>query len=68
MAVDTTWLRNEVLLAVALLLVIEGVLPFLNPAALRKTLLQIAELNDTTLRFAGLTSMVVGCFILYLVR
>jgi uncharacterized protein YjeT (DUF2065 family) len=59
---------NEVLLAVALLLVIEGVLPFLNPAALRKTLLQIAELNDTTLRFAGLTSMVVGCFILYLVR
>jgi uncharacterized protein YjeT (DUF2065 family) len=59
---------NEVLLAVALLLVIEGVLPFLNPAALRKTLLQIAQLNDTTLRFAGLTSMVVGCFILYLVR
>ena len=59
---------HEVLLAVALLLVIEGVLPFLNPAALRKTLLQIAQLNDTTLRFAGLTSMVVGCFILYLVR
>jgi hypothetical protein len=59
---------HELLVAVALLLVIEGVLPFLNPAALRKTLLQVAQLNDRTLRFAGLTSMVAGCLLLYLVR
>jgi uncharacterized protein YjeT (DUF2065 family) len=59
---------HELLVAVALLLVIEGVLPFLNPVALRKTLLQVAQLNDRTLRFAGLTSMVAGCLLLYLVR
>jgi len=59
---------HELLVAVALLLVIEGVLPFLNPVALRKTLLRVAHLNDRTLRFAGLTSMVAGCLLLYLVR
>lgn len=59
---------HELLVAVALLLVLEGVLPFLNPGALRRTLMQISQLNDSTLRFAGLTSMVIGCLLLYLIR
>jgi len=59
---------QELLVAVALLLVIDGVLPFINPEAMRRALRQIAQMNDSTLRFAGLTSMILGCLILYVVR
>lgn len=59
---------NELLVAVALLLIIEGALPFLNPDGLRKAMEQIARLNDSTLRFAGLTSMVLGCLLLYVLK
>ena len=59
---------HEILLAVALLLIIEGALPFLSPEGLRKTMAQIARLNDSTLRFAGLTSMVLGCLLLYMIK
>ena len=58
----------ELLIAVALLLIIEGVVPFLNPDGLRKVMQKISQLNDSTLRFAGLTSMVVGCLLLYLIK
>jgi len=56
---------HELLVAFALLLVIEGVMPFLNPGALRQALILVAKLDDKTLRFAGLTAMVVGCLLLY---
>jgi uncharacterized protein YjeT (DUF2065 family) len=58
---------HDLLSAIALVLVIEGMLPFLNPAALRRTLLSISELSDGTLRFTGLSSMLVGLLILNLV-
>lgn len=54
--------------ALALLLVLEGILPFLNPAGLRRTLLTLCELTDTQLRFAGITSMLLGLLLLYFVR
>ncbi len=54
--------------ALALLLVIEGVLPFLNPAALRRMLAAISELNDGQLRFAGMTSMLLGLLLLYFIN
>lgn len=54
--------------ALALLLVLEGILPFLNPAGLRRTLLVLCELTDTQLRFAGITSMLLGLLLLYFVR
>ena len=54
--------------AVALLLVIEGILPFLSPALMRRTLQAMLELDDRTLRRAGLTSMFMGLLLLYLVR
>lgn len=53
--------------ALALFLVIEGMLPFLNPAGLRTALLAMSELNDRQLRFAGLTSMLLGLALLYAV-
>ncbi len=54
--------------AVALLLVIEGILPFLSPALMRRTLQAMLELDDRTLRRAGLASMFMGLLLLYLVR
>lgn len=59
---------QDLLTAVALLLIIEGVIPFLNPPGLRKALLTVSELSDNVLRFGGLTSMLIGCLLLYAVR
>ena len=59
---------QDLLSALALLLVIEGVLPFLNPAGLRRALLMASQLDDTTLRFIGLSAMILGCLLLYTVR
>ena len=59
---------HDLLVAVALLLVIEGLLPFVNPQGMRRALLMLSQLNDQTLRFAGLTSMVIGCLLLYAVN
>ena len=56
------------LTAIALMLVIEGILPFLNPAGLRRTLLMLAEQDDRSLRIMGLISMVAGVAMLYLVN
>ncbi len=54
--------------ALALLLVLEGIMPFLNPQHFRRGLLMAADLNDTTLRGLGLVGMVVGVIILYVLR
>jgi uncharacterized protein YjeT (DUF2065 family) len=59
---------QDLLAALALVLVIEGVLPFLNPEGFRRTLLAVAQAQDGVLRFAGLTAMVLGCLLLYAVR
>jgi uncharacterized protein YjeT (DUF2065 family) len=59
---------HDLLVAFALLLVLEGVLPFLSPQGLRRTLLLVSQMSDQTLRFAGLTSMILGCLLLYAVN
>lgn len=59
---------HDLLVAIALVLVLEGIVPFLNPQAMRRAMLALANMNDSTLRFAGLTVMVVGCLLLYVVR
>lgn len=59
---------HELLIAVALVLVIEGVLPFLSPGGMRRAWSQMAGLDDRTLRIAGLVSMLFGALILHLVR
>ncbi|QGM21284.1 DUF2065 family protein [Spiribacter sp. 2438] len=61
-------IMQDLLTAIALLLVIEGILPFLSPRALRKTLFTIVQNNDRTLRLTGASSMVAGLLLLYLVR
>ncbi len=59
---------HDLLVATALLLVIEGILPFINPAGLRKVLTLMSQMNDNTLRFAGLTSMLLGVMLLYILN
>jgi len=59
---------TEILTALALVLVIEGIMPFLNPAAMRRMMVMVAQMDDKTLRVVGLTSMISGVLLLYLVH
>jgi len=54
--------------AVALLLVLEGIMPFLSPSSVRRLLARLNELGDHALRVAGLASMVAGVVLLYFGR
>lgn len=59
---------QEILGALALVLVIEGILPFVSPAAMRRAMLSMMQMDDQSLRFAGLSSMLAGVVLLYLVK
>lgn len=52
-------------LALALVLVIEGLLPFLSPATWRVIFVQILKLNDGQLRFFGLCSLLLGLLLIW---
>jgi len=54
--------------ALALMLILEGILPFTAPKVWREMFQRITELKDGQLRFAGLASMVVGLVILFIVQ
>jgi uncharacterized protein YjeT (DUF2065 family) len=59
---------QEILTALALVLVIEGMLPFVGPGRYRQLVAQIARLGDNQLRTFGLTSMIAGLLLLFFVR
>lgn len=50
--------------AVALMLVLEGLLPFLSPGSWRSVFEQATKMSDGQIRFIGLTSMVIGLLLL----
>lgn len=50
--------------ALALMLVFEGLLPFLSPGAWRRAFERAVQLSDGQIRFIGLTSMVIGLLLL----
>jgi uncharacterized protein len=52
--------------ALALMLIIEGALPFLLPNFWRVTFRRLTELSDGQIRFIGLTSMLAGVVLLFL--
>jgi len=56
------------LMALALMLILEGVLPFIAPTVWRDTFRKITQMSDGQIRFVGLSSMIVGLLILYWVR
>ena len=59
---------NELLVAIALVLVFEGIIPFLAPQRFRQALAQLCQLPDQVLRIIGLVSMTIGIIFLYLLR
>ena len=59
---------SDLLGAFALYLVLEGVLPFLNPQGLKRMMLALANVADAQLRVWGLASMSAGLVLLYFVR
>lgn len=59
---------HDLLTAIALVFVLEGIMPFINPDGLRKVFLLAAQMDNASLRFMGLSSMLLGVVVLYLVR
>lgn len=61
-------MTSTLLLAFALMLVIEGLLPFLAPRLWRDTFRKVTEMNDGQIRFIGISSMLIGLVLLAVVR
>ncbi len=61
MSADTLW----VALALALVLVMEGLFPFLSPNGWRRMFTQLLQLNDGQIRFFGLASILVGLLLIW---
>ncbi len=59
---------TDLLAALGLFLVLEGIAPFLNPQGVKRAFAKLMEVRDRELRIAGLGSMLVGVIILFLVR
>lgn len=59
---------QDLLTALALMLVLEGILPFVNPDSFRRMMQMVGEMDDKSLRSGGLFTMVGGLVLLYLVR
>lgn len=59
---------NSLLLAFGLMLVLEGILPFLTPKVWRETFRRVIELSDGQIRFIGLSSMLAGVVLLTVFR
>ncbi|MCP5325363.1 MAG: DUF2065 domain-containing protein [Oceanospirillaceae bacterium] len=62
-----TPLWHQVLVAFSLVLVIEGIVPFLYPRRWRRLVAQLAMIDDRNMRMIGLVSMLSGLGLLYLV-
>jgi len=58
---------DSVWMAVALVLLIEGLVPFVSPAGWRRVFSQLLLLRDGQIRFFALLSIVVGLFMLLLI-
>jgi uncharacterized protein YjeT (DUF2065 family) len=59
---------QELWIALALMMVIEGIVPFVSPGSLRRALLMLAQMDDRSVRVLGLVSMLSGVVLLYIVR
>lgn len=58
----------SLLIAFALMLVLEGVLPFIAPKMWREAFQRLTQLGDGQIRFVGLTSMLAGIILLMVFR
>ena len=61
-------MTDSLLTACALMLVLEGILPFLAPATWREMFRQLTQMRDGQIRFIGLTSMLIGIVFLMVLQ
>ncbi|MBW7900281.1 MAG: DUF2065 domain-containing protein [Rhodocyclaceae bacterium] len=61
-------MTETILLAFALMLVLEGLLPFIAPNAWRETFRRLIAFSDGQIRFVGLTSMLVGLILIMIFK
>ena len=54
--------------ALALVMVIEGILPAISPRAYRKAMLSMAQMDSRSIRITGLVSMIAGALFLYFIK
>ena len=59
---------TEILTALALVFILEGMLPFISPAKYRRMVMEITQLNDNQIRNVGLVVMIGGLLLLFVVR
>ncbi len=59
---------TEILTALALVLVIEGMLPFVSPTKYRQMVAEITRLGDNQIRNIGLVVMMAGLLLLFFAR
>jgi uncharacterized protein YjeT (DUF2065 family) len=57
---------HDLLTAIALLLILEGLLPFISPESIKKVYKTMVETPESSLRMFGLASIVAGLVLLYL--
>ena len=55
---------KELLIGVSLFLIFEGLIPFIFPSWYKKSLIQLKEINESSLRFLGLFLIIMGVIIL----
>jgi uncharacterized protein YjeT (DUF2065 family) len=59
---------TDLIAALAIVCIIEGIMPFINPSAMKRLLARMASMEEREMRIAGLVSMLAGLAILYVVR
>jgi len=59
-------MAKELWLALGLVLVIEGLLPALNPGGYRRMVQLLNQRDDSTLRLIGLAMLVAGALLIYI--
>lgn len=59
---------HEIGIAFSLMLVIEGIIPFLYPGRWRQLVATLAQISDSSLRLIGLGSMITGIALLYFIN
>ena len=61
-------IEHPFIAAIALVLVLEGMMPFLAPQQWKQMLLQISQMSDKNLRIMGAVMMIVGAFIFKMIQ
>ena len=59
---------QQLLVALALVLIIEGIMPFLSPRGMKQLMQTMSQMDDRSIRISGFISMMLGLIMLYIVN